>query len=395
MTLSSSMTSTAGSVTLEPTSPASLSTVRTSSTDAFSCLPPQRTIAYTENSLSLCGPAARSAASSSIDANWPACVAHGLDPSVLPPACPTRRPQRISDVRAEACCRLSLLLAALVDFFDAADDRPGGEAGAGSGRRGGRRRRERTAGASRAGRSGCSRGRGRPGGSALEPGGEPGEPVPAVVGAPHGARGAVGEGVEAARAWSVRRRPARLIQSPRRSSAARPRGRRGRRPRRRRWGRGAEVGRQVGDVMSASWPTAETTGRRIATIARATTSSLNAQRSSRLPPPRATITGRPRRRGRPGEPSATSSRRAQPLHLRRDDQDFGRRGPAGRSTWSRSRTAAPGRAGDDHDPLREPRQRLLPRRVEEPLGREPGDRLAEGQFQGADPLGLDAADRAS
>jgi hypothetical protein len=30
-----------------------LSTVRTSSTDAFSCLPPQRTIAYTENSLSL------------------------------------------------------------------------------------------------------------------------------------------------------------------------------------------------------------------------------------------------------------------------------------------------------------------------------------------------------
>src|SRR5580704_18017950 len=53
MTLSSSMTSTAGRVTLEPTSPASLSTVRTSSTDAFSCLPPQRTIAYTENSLSL------------------------------------------------------------------------------------------------------------------------------------------------------------------------------------------------------------------------------------------------------------------------------------------------------------------------------------------------------
>ena len=53
ITLSSSTTSTAGSVTLEPTSPASLSTVRTSSTDAFSCLPPQRTIAYTENSLFL------------------------------------------------------------------------------------------------------------------------------------------------------------------------------------------------------------------------------------------------------------------------------------------------------------------------------------------------------
>src|SRR6202167_5680299 len=62
----------------------------------------------------LCGPAARSAASSSIDANWPACVAYGPNPSVLPPTCPTRRPQRISDVRASACCRLSLLLAALV-----------------------------------------------------------------------------------------------------------------------------------------------------------------------------------------------------------------------------------------------------------------------------------------
>src|ERR1700733_9511875 len=62
----------------------------------------------------LCGPATRSAASSSIDANWPACVAHGPDPSVLPPACPTRRPQRISDVQASACCRLGLLPAALL-----------------------------------------------------------------------------------------------------------------------------------------------------------------------------------------------------------------------------------------------------------------------------------------
>src|SRR5690348_3071205 len=61
MTLPSSTTSTAGSVTLEPTSPASVSTVRTSSTDAFSCLPPQRTIAYTEElSLCLCGPNALS-----------------------------------------------------------------------------------------------------------------------------------------------------------------------------------------------------------------------------------------------------------------------------------------------------------------------------------------------
>src|SRR5215469_11637678 len=51
MTLPSSTTSTAGRLTLAPISPDSLSTVRTSSTDAFSCLPPQHTTAYTESSL--------------------------------------------------------------------------------------------------------------------------------------------------------------------------------------------------------------------------------------------------------------------------------------------------------------------------------------------------------
>src|SRR5215469_5903344 len=58
ITLPSSTTSTAGSVTLAPISPDSLSTVSTSSTDAFSCLPPQRTIAYTESLSSYCQPAA-------------------------------------------------------------------------------------------------------------------------------------------------------------------------------------------------------------------------------------------------------------------------------------------------------------------------------------------------
>src|SRR5450631_635106 len=54
MTWSPSTTSRAGSVMLEPTSPDSLSTVTTSSSATFSCLPPQRTIAYTrELSLSL------------------------------------------------------------------------------------------------------------------------------------------------------------------------------------------------------------------------------------------------------------------------------------------------------------------------------------------------------
>src|SRR5215831_8657549 len=79
MTLPSSTSSTAGSVTLEPTSPASLSTVRTSSTDAFSCLPPQRTIAYTENSLPCAGPPR----DPRLDANRPACVAHDPVTGVL------------------------------------------------------------------------------------------------------------------------------------------------------------------------------------------------------------------------------------------------------------------------------------------------------------------------
>ena len=42
-------------------------------------------------------------------------------------------------------------------------------------------------------------------------------------------------------------------------------------------------------VSSVSWPTPETTGTGNPKIARATRSSLNAQRSSMLPPPRATI----------------------------------------------------------------------------------------------------------
>src|SRR5689334_4362410 len=57
MTRSPSTTSRAGSVMLEPTSPGSLSTVTTSSSATFSCLPPQRTIAYTrELSLSFALP---------------------------------------------------------------------------------------------------------------------------------------------------------------------------------------------------------------------------------------------------------------------------------------------------------------------------------------------------
>src|ERR1700722_20143745 len=82
MTLSSSTTRTAGSVTLDPTSPVSLSTVRTSSTDAFSCLPPQRTIAYTANSSPLHRPGRglrlQHTCSRQFRARGPVSVAHRL-----------------------------------------------------------------------------------------------------------------------------------------------------------------------------------------------------------------------------------------------------------------------------------------------------------------------------
>src|SRR6202167_1250519 len=47
MTRSPSTTSRAGSVTLSPVPPGSLSTLTTSSSATFSCLPPQRPISYT------------------------------------------------------------------------------------------------------------------------------------------------------------------------------------------------------------------------------------------------------------------------------------------------------------------------------------------------------------
>src|SRR5580692_4933996 len=58
MTVLPSTTSSAGNVTLDPaSSSASLSTVSTSSRATFSCLPPQRTIAYTrELPLPVCVP---------------------------------------------------------------------------------------------------------------------------------------------------------------------------------------------------------------------------------------------------------------------------------------------------------------------------------------------------
>src|SRR5262249_55943056 len=65
MTVPSSTTSSAGNVTLDPASPSSLSTVSTSSRATFSCLPPQRTIAYTRELPLPC------ACPAPLDALWP------------------------------------------------------------------------------------------------------------------------------------------------------------------------------------------------------------------------------------------------------------------------------------------------------------------------------------
>src|SRR5215469_1375652 len=74
-TFSPSTMSTAGSVIVEPTSPASLSTVRTSSTDALLCVPPQRTIAYTKELSPWCQPAAESRPHQNVEATGPADIA--------------------------------------------------------------------------------------------------------------------------------------------------------------------------------------------------------------------------------------------------------------------------------------------------------------------------------
>src|SRR5215471_17259125 len=108
MTLPSSTTSTAGSVTLEPISPASVSTVRTSSTDAFSCLPPQRTIAYTEElSLCLCGPNAlfRLSGAQARRGARQLCTEHPRNPARIRPV---RWHLRLSDPGRRRCLRRRL-----------------------------------------------------------------------------------------------------------------------------------------------------------------------------------------------------------------------------------------------------------------------------------------------
>ena len=80
-----------------------------------------------------------------------------------------------------------------------------------------------------------------------------------------------------------------------------------------------------------------------------------------------------------------------PLHPRRRDQDLGGRPPPA-GHLEQVADGRPGRAGDDHDPPGEPRQRPLPLRVEQALGTEPGVELPEGQLLGAEPFRLEMAD---
>src|SRR5215831_11071758 len=93
MTRSPSTTSRAGNVMLEPTSPGSLSTVTTSSSATFSCLPPQRTIAYTrELSLSFALP--------SVPRNSGVTTAGSLERALGARAAGYSRPPRLPDISA-------------------------------------------------------------------------------------------------------------------------------------------------------------------------------------------------------------------------------------------------------------------------------------------------------
>ena len=128
-------------------------------------------------------------------------------------------------------------------------------------------------------------------------------------------------------------------------------------------------------------------------MARATASSLNVQRSSRLPPPRAMMMT-----SAPATRLASRQRRddlavgALALDPRRRDQDL-RASPAPAGDLQDVADGRAGRAGDDHDPPREARQWPLAARVEQALGGQPSEPLAERQLERPDPLRLDLADR--
>jgi hypothetical protein len=119
-------------------------------------------------------------------------------------------------------------------------------------------------------------------------------------------------------------------------------------------------------VKSVSWPTPLTTGSSEAKIARATTSSLNAQRSSRLPaaPPddQHVAFG-----ARVGELDRAHElrRRALALHPRRIENHRGHRSAPRERGQHVAQARGLGR-GDDADGARERGQGAFARRLEEP-----------------------------
>ncbi len=121
-------------------------------------------------------------------------------------------------------------------------------------------------------------------------------------------------------------------------------------------------------VKSVSWPTPDTTGSADSNTARATTSSLNAHRSSIEPPPRPTIsTSTSARSFAVRIACAMSAAAPSPCTARRIDDDACR-GPAARKRRQDVAQRGGARRRDDADRARIRRQRALAR-VGEPAGR--------------------------
>ena len=141
-------------------------------------------------------------------------------------------------------------------------------------------------------------------------------------------------------------------------------------------------------VKSVSWPTAETTGRRDAAMARATRSLLKAARSSSDPPPRAsTITSTRPERVQFGQRGLNLGGRRVALHGDREEQHV-EAGVAAADDVEEVANHRAGGRGDDADGARKCGQRPLAGGVEEAFGLEPLLELFEGQLQraGADRL---------
>ena len=150
-------------------------------------------------------------------------------------------------------------------------------------------------------------------------------------------------------------------------------------------------------VQSVSCPTAEMSGMVLAATARATISSLKPQRSSRLPPPRATMMQvRPRHRGSDDQPveavdgGGDLDGAGLALHPHRPDQHM-----AGEAVGEPVQDVADhrtGRRGDHADDARQIRQRQLAIRVEQALGGERAFALLEQRHQRADAGRLEIVD---